>query len=245
MLEALTCFCSGCRGDEHFGVLPKLTTHTDVQPLSSVAQDLPSATAVLEHARPSAAESLPEPLEDSATFKVVYVSDAPTVKINGADLEAWAQAQRGAEANPNTDLEAENSSQESPDVQLCEEAEEAADAADIDIMCESCDEDEQHLTDVSKAVGQDDRWHGSEASASSSKAAQVDRSSSQLLVSDSGRGDESGPEEAEKAVVTNRDILLRAVQKRKRVVGDSSFYIDPSLEYMVDSNKVSSINHVL
>ena len=219
-------------------MLPELTTDARSPPPSCHMQALPSATAMQEHnSHLAAAKSLSTPLEEHATFKLVCVGDGGTVKVDGADLAAWAR--RSAAANSNLDLDAGGSPQNrsGADEQLWEET----DDADVDIMCESCDEDEQLLADVSKAVSQNHHSHGSQVPPSSSTAPQVDSHSSQLLMSDAGRDAKPKPDEVEKAVVTNRDILLRAVQKRRRDVGDRSFYIDPSLDYMGGhSSKVRS-----
>ena len=44
------------------------------------------------------------------------------------------------------------------------------------------------------------------------------------------------------AVAANRDILLRAVQKRKRAIGESEHFLESTLGYTADGNKVGTKN---
>ena len=197
-------------------------------------------TAASQHDRQPASEILATTSEDGPTFKVVYVGDGGTTKVCGADLMAWGLSSAAGISNLNAPAEpTEDGSQDKAEATNL--VQEQADEEDVSPMCESSDEEEEGVcAGTSKdhsPLGFD--LHSLHAVVpSSSTGAQRDISAAAGLVT---HGSESDGElqPAEEAVVTHRDILLRAAQRCKRELTDSHrFMSNPGISIMTDSRKV-------
>ena len=185
------------------------------------------------------AEALTE-IEARPTFKLVGVGNGGTGKIDGADLAAW-WAQRSAAPNSTTShAEPAEEDSEQDRLEAAEQLQEEADSdsdMDVNIVDDSCDEGQHNHAGGTQGV-----THSilSPTFATRSKPeASTDTPACNASLDDSDKDGTSRAEEAEVAVVTNRDILLRAVQKRKRESGAIAQSYDQDLDYLSDSHKVS------
>lgn len=162
---------------------------------------------------------------------------------SGTDCEVY-KAQRSTEGKTNLSDSAEpalDGSWAEADVteQLPAAADTEADDKDVDIMSDSSDDIGCASPGASKAISQDDVLHDSEFQHNNSTEKQHNSSAAKISSNDSVSTLNTAPGEAENAVVTRRDILLRAVLKRKRDIAESAHFMDGSLGYLNDSSKVS------
>lgn len=193
----------------------------------------PCTTAASEDDNQPADETLAT-ASDGPTFKVVLIGGGGTTKVSGADLVARAQR---SQMNSNTGAEpAEDSSQDKAEASQ----QENANREGVNAMCESSDEEAGICAGISKDSsprGGFDLHVTHPMVPSSSTGAQRDSSAAGSVMEGSESDGELQP--AEEAVVTHRDILLRAAQRRKRVITDSDcFMSDTPLTFMTDSQKV-------
>lgn len=134
---------------------------------------------------------------------------------------------------------AEDSSHDRPEA-TGQEHEEAAEEG-VSIMCESSDEEEGIAT-VSKRTTQDDSppcfdLNVAHDTVPSSRAGPQQGSSALGLIMDGSGSDEEELQPAEEAVVTHRDILLHAAQRRN-TDSNNHFPRDTSLSFIRNCFKV-------
>ena len=199
----------------------------------------PCTTATSQHDKQPASESLATTSEDRPTFKVVYVGDGGSTTVCGADLVAWGLRSAAGIANLDAAAEpAEDSSQDQ--AEATKQMQEGIHVEDVNAMCDSSDEEEEGVCAGTRQLGAPlgSVMHVSHAMPPSSiKGAQHDSSAADLVMDGSESDGELQP--AEEAVVTHRDILLRAAQRRKRELTDSDcFTSNTGISFMTDSRKV-------
>ena len=204
-------------------------------------QGKPYTTATSQHDKQPAYESLATAPEGWPTFKVVCVGDGGSTKVCGADLVAWAQSSAAGRSTVGAGAEpAEDGSQHK--AEATKQVQKESNEEGIDAMCESSDEEESVCAGISKEdLPLGFNLHATHAMVPSSSTGALHDSSAVGLVMDGSESDgELQP--AEEAVVTHRDILLRAAQRRKRDRGNTDcFMSDTGLSYMTDSRKVGAM----
>lgn len=218
---------SACRPNRPSDLVSELGPPPNAGVRGGQGAPLPLTTATTDEHRQAASSS--REAKGGPTFKLVLAC-GPTEKICGAELVA--RTLRSTARGSNLNGSAEPAAGSSSDTEVAaEQAGEEADKEGDDIMCEASVEG--ICADLSKDVSQDG---GPRSFQRHAGIAAQHGSSAGLVMDGSGSDDEVEPGLAEEAVVTRRDILLRAVKQRKRNIADNSVTINS----LFNSRKVSA-----
>ena len=199
-------------------------------------QGKPCAAAASQHDEQPATETLAPSSE--GTFKVNFADDGGTGKVSGVDLMAWGQSNPAETSNLGAAAESAGDGSHNK-AAVTKQMQEEAHEEGVNAVCECSDGEEG----ICEGISKDDpslgfHLHVTHAVVPSGSTGVLHDSSAAGLVMDGSESDgELQP--AEEAVVTHRDILLHAAQRRKHESADSDcFTSNAGLSFSTDSQKV-------